>query len=156
MSNFAPGNGFMIDLRMDPASLETLHGFENYEAMLEPALLNAMNTGISMLQAFAADYMYSHFKNPTGPTEDDSWEVDVQGPYLAILGNTAPQAQRLEYGFSGMTDRARRYFEEWPTGRYAGGYHWAEQTVILEQYKIEDVFQAAIDYANLQLGRTAP
>lgn len=149
-------NGFELDVRLDPASLDRLHGFANYERFLEPALLKAMESGISMLQAGASDYMWSHFKNPTGTTEDDSWEVDVRGPYLAILGNTAPQARRLEYGFSGMTDALGRYYPEWPSGQYSSGYHWAEQTVILEKYKIQDIFQAAIDYANLQLGRGTP
>lgn len=138
---------FSLNIHLDPASLETLHGFENYETVLEPALLKAMDSGISMLQAGASDYMWSHFINPTGKTEDDSWEVDIQGPYDAILENTAPQAQRLEYGFSKMTDRAGRYFPYWPE------YHWAEQTVILEQYKVEDIFHAAIDYSNSQLAK---
>lgn len=145
-------SGFELKISLDEASLGRLQAFDNYEATLEPALLKAMDSGISMLQAGASDYMYSNFMNPTGPTEDDSWDVDMQGPYLAVLGNTAPQAQRLEYGFSGMTDSLGRTFIEWPSVA-PQGYHWAEQTVILEQYKIEDVFQAAIDYANLQLGR---
>lgn len=143
--------GFGLDIALDEESIVRLHSFENYQAALEPALLKAMDSSISMLQAFATDYMYDHFMNPTGPTEEDSWDVDIQGPYLAILGNTAPQSQRLEYGFSGMRDSLGRYFEEWSSVA-PQGYHWAEQTVILEQYKIEDIFQAAIDYANLQLG----
>lgn len=148
--------GFEINAHMDLASLDRLHAFENYVVYLEPALLNSMDIGISMLQAAATDYMYAVFINPTGPTENDSWEVDVQGPYLAILGNTAPQAQRLEYGFSGKTDSLGRTYIEWPTGAYADGYRWAQQTVTQSRFKVGDVFQAAIDYANLQLGRGAP
>lgn len=146
---------FSINVALDDASLNRLHAFANYESALEPALLNAMETGISMLQAFASDYMYSHFANPTGGAEE-AWEAEVVSPYLAILGNTAPQARRLEFGFSGMTDALGRYYPEWPIGQYAGGYHWARETVILEQYKIQDVFQAAVDYANLTLGRGTP
>lgn len=138
---------FFLNIAMDAVSLSTLHAFDNYDVVLEPALLIAQDRGIAMLQAFASDYMWSHFINPTGPTEDDSWAVDIQSPYLGILGNTAPQARRLEFGFSNMTDSLGRYYPYWPD------YHWAQQTVILEQYKIQDVFQAAIDYANLQLGK---
>ncbi len=148
--------GFSLDVHLDSASLDRLHAFANYETALEPALLKAMDAGIAMLQAAATDYMYATFIDPTGTTEDDSWEVDMQGPYLAILGNTAPQAQRLEYGFSGMTDSLGRYYPEWPRGAYADGYHWAENTVEAEQFKIGDVFQAAIDYANTQLAGGTP
>lgn len=141
---------FNMNIYLEADSLERLRAFDNYESALEPALLKAMESGVSMLQAKASDYMWGHFINPTGPTEDDSWDVPVIGPYETILANTAPQAQRLEFGFSGMTDSLGRHFSYWPD------YHWAQQTVILQQYKIEDVFQAAIDYANLQLGRGTP
>jgi len=145
-SNFTPGNGFAIELTLDEASLATLHSFANYETVLEPALSNAMESGISMIQAYATDFMYSHFRNPTGAMES-AWDAEVQSPYLAILGNTAPYSQRRNYGFSNMTDSLGRYYAHDP------GIGWAELTLVAEQYKIEAVFQAAIDYANLQLGR---
>jgi hypothetical protein len=46
-----------------------------------------------------------------------------------------------------MRDSLGRYYAHDP------GIGWAETTLVLEQYKVEAVFQAAIDYANLQLGR---
>jgi hypothetical protein len=147
-SNFTPGNGFAIELTLDDASLATLHSFENYEAVLEPALSKAMDAGISMIQAGATDFMWSHFRNPTGGMEN-AWDTEMQSPYLAILSNTAPYAQRRNYGFSNMRDSLGRYYAHDP------GIGWAETTLVLEQYKVEAVFQAAIDYANLQLGRIA-
>lgn len=150
---------FGVDVKLDPASLDTLYAFEHYEAALEPALENAMDAGIAVLQATASDYMWSVFIHPTGNAEDDSWEVDIQSPYLAILGNTAPQAQRLEFGFSDMTDSLGRYYPLWPGGprnQFWLGYHWANFAVMSSRSKIKDIFQAAIDYANSQLRSATP
>lgn len=140
---------FSLNVAMDAASLSMLHAFANYKAYLEPALLKAQDAGISMLQAYATDFMWQHFINPTGNTES-AWDTQVESPYQSYAGNTAPQARRLEFGFSNMTDSLGRYFHYWPD------YHWAQQTVILEQYKVAAIFQAAVDYANLQLGKATP
>lgn len=140
---------FSVTAFLDQASLNSIHGFNNYQSVLEPALLNAMETGISVIQASATDYMYAHFIDPTGATED-AWEVEANGPYESILTNTSPQGQRLEYGFSGMTDALGRFYPYWPA------YHWAEQTVTQSRFKVAQFFQAAIDYANVQLGRGTP
>ncbi len=150
MSNLTPGDGFTMDVKLHPDSLNYLTSFTGYQAHLEPALSIAMEKGISMLQAYATDFMYSHFQNPTGPLEEDFWEVDTQGPYLTILSNTAPYSQRRNYGFSNMTDALGRYYAHDP------GIGWAELTLYYEKIKILDTFQAAVDYANLQLGRSAP
>lgn len=149
---------FGVTIKLDQTSLDALYAFENYEAVLEPALEKAMDSGIAMLQSVASDYMWSVFLAPTGNAENDSWEVDMQGPYLAILENTAPQAQRLEFGFSDMTDSIGRYFEHWPAWNEAfyGGYHWANFAVMRSRSNITDIFQAAIDYANSQLRNAVP
>lgn len=138
-----------ITAQLDLASLQTLQGFANYGRMLEPELLKAMDRGLAILQSGATDYMYANFKQPTGQAES-AWEASVQSPYLAILGNTAPYAQRLEFGFSGMTDALGRFYPYWPD------YHWAENTVEQDKDLVAAQFQAAIDYANLSLGRGVP
>ena len=149
MSNFTPGDGFTLDVTLDAASLFRLHSFANYETVLEPALLKAMDASISMIQAYATDFMWSHFRHPTGALEE-AWEVEELTPYRTSLANTSPYARRRNYGFSNMTDALGRYYAHDP------GIGWAEITLVAEQYKVRDQFQAAIDYANLQLGRIAP
>ena len=142
---------FSLNIALDADSLARLHAFEHYETALEPALLKAMDASTAMLQAFATDFMWSHFRHPGGQLEDaDSWETEIVSPYLAWVGNNQPYARRRNYGFSNRTDALGRYYaHDW-------GIEWAEDTVILEQYKVEVQFQAAIDYANLQLGRGTP
>lgn len=149
MSNFTAGSGFHIDLRLDPASLARLQAFANYQAVLDPALYKAMESGISMIQAAATDFMWSRFRHPTGVLEQ-AWRIDEQTAYRTILTNYAPHAQRRNYGFSNRTDALGRYFAHDP------GIGWAETTLVRQQYKVEAVFQAAIDGANVQLGRSAP
>lgn len=143
--NLTPGNGFTLDIMLDAASLGRLHAFNNYEAFLEPALLNAQEASLSMIQASATDFMWSHFRNPGGALEE-AWEVDIQSPYLGILTNTSPYGQRRNYGFSNKTDALGRYYAHDP------GIGWAELTLAIMQYKVRDQFQAAVDYANLKLG----
>lgn len=151
MSNFTPGDGFSLDIALDAASLATLHRFANYEAILEPELYKAMESGISILQAGATDFMWSHFRHPTGRLENpESWEAEVVSPYLATLGNIQPYDRRRNYGFSNMTDALGRYYAHDP------GIGWAELTIVEKQYKVEQYFQAAVDYANLALGRGTP
>src|SRR5690242_17620135 len=111
---------------LDPASLAVLHGFANYRRVLEPELLMAMDRGLAILQSGASDYMYATYKNPTGQAEG-AWDTKVESPYLGILGNTVPYAQRLEFGFSGKTDALGRTYQYWPD------YHWAENTVEQEK-----------------------
>ncbi len=137
-------SGFSLNVALDAASLETLHNFENYQAILEPELLTAMERSIALLQAMATDDMYANFQNPSGQAES-AWEASVDSPYLAWLGNTAPYAQRLDYGFSGMTDALGRYYPFWPA------YYWAENTIFDAEEQVAAQFQAAIDYANLSL-----
>ena len=142
-------SGFSMNVALDAASLATLHNFSNYQALLEPELLKAMDRGISLLQATATDEMYNLFQNPTGQAEE-AWDTSVQSAYLAIAANTAPYAQRLDYGFSGLTDSLGRYFPYWPA------YYWAESTVMDAADQVAAQFQAAIDYANLALGGGIP
>lgn len=149
---------FNINAKLDTASLETIRAFENYQAILEPALEVSMKEGIDLLQGNASAYMWATFQNPTGPTEDDSWQSFID-PYQSWLENTAPQATRLEYGFSGMTDSLGRYYPLWPGGyrsEYWHGYRWAAHTEEVSQRAIQDIFQTALDFANIQIGENNP
>src|SRR5947209_939656 len=113
MSNFIPGHGFTLDVSLDPDSLARLHAFEHYERALEPALLKAHEAGISMIQAYATDFMYSHFRHPSGAMEE-AWETEVVSPYLSTLTNTSDYGRRRNYGFSNMTDALGRYYAHDP------------------------------------------
>jgi len=141
----------IFTVRLDPDSLARLTAFDDYQEVLEPALSNAMEASIAVLQSNASDYMWSTFENPTGTVEDDSWDVDMVGPYESILENTAPYSQRLQYGFSGKTDALGRFFLYWPFGEYEDGYHWAEAAIRASRGRVRDLFQAAVDYSNTQL-----
>lgn len=138
-------SGFGLNVALSAASQQRIRMMEQFPGMLEMALLPAMEKGIEELEQAAIDVMYNSFQNPSGQVEG-SWEQEVVSPYLAILGNTAPYAQRLEYGFSGMTDSLGRHFPYWPD------YHWAEQTVIVEQDPIERIFAREISLRFDMLG----
>lgn len=118
----------MIELfaELDPASEAAIARLAN-PALLDPALINMLQQTTEDMQQAATDYMYATFLNPTGGAEE-SWELQVQSSALATLTNTAPYAQRLNFGFSGMTDSLGRYYPAWPA-ETPGGYHWAEYAV---------------------------
>lgn len=134
-------SGFSLDVALDALSQRHIAALAGYQWLLEAALLEAMNTGIAALEQAASSVMAASFQNPSGVAES-AWQQEIQGPYLAILGNTVPYAQRLEYGFSGMTDALGRFYPYWPA------YHWAEQTVGEERDEIAGIFQAAINAAH--------
>lgn len=138
-------SGFSLNVALSAASQDRIKAMEQFPGMLEMALLPAMEKGIEHIEQAAIDVMYASFQNPSGVIEG-AWEQEVQSPYLAILSNTEPYAQRLEYGFSGMTDALNRYYPYWPA------YHWAENTVIVEQDAIARIFQREISLRADMLG----
>ena|SRR5713226_104237 len=135
-------SGLTINLGFDQGSLASIQKLADFEPWLAAHLAYAMPQGLDIIQEEATAYMWGAFINPTGPAEE-AWEQDVQSPYMGILTNTAPQGQRLHYGFSDMTDVAGRYFPYWPA------YFWADHAVENAQARVEELFrmevQAAID-----------
>lgn len=122
---------------LDPASKAAIARMAN-PALLDPALINMLTQSAEDLQKAATDYMYATFINPSGGAEE-SWQIEVTSAELATLVNTAPQARRLNFGFSGMTDSLGRHFDAWPSA-YPDGYRWAEAALAAVTPAIEDIF----------------
>lgn len=130
------------------AIMERIREFANFDAVLEPAFRKAMDTSTSMMQAFASDYMWSHFNNPTGPLEDAMQSETISG-YQGVVWNESPYAFRREYGFSGKTDSLGRFFPHDP------GIAYMQQTMILLQYKVLEQFEIMAEQALKQLSTGA-
>lgn len=145
---------FTLNATLGPTSLKRLQALAAYPELLEPELLVAMNRGLDILRTYASDYMWIHFIGPTGGAEG-SWEEEIVSPYEAWLGNTAPYAQRLNFGFSQRFDSLNRYFTAWPLA-YPDGYHWAEHTVEDNSPEIDRVIATAIRTANKALESSQP
>lgn len=124
---------------LDPASKAAAARLSNPE-LLDPALVNMLTQTIEDMQMFATDYMYATFIDPRGGVEN-AWEPVVQSTTLATLTNTAPYAQRLNFGFSGMTDSIGRYYEYWPD------YHWVDYAIGKAEPLIADYFKTGFETA---------
>lgn len=144
-----------LTIKLNDASLQSIERMSAYPSILEPQLHFAMEHSVELLRKKAIDFADSEFQQTTGRFTG-SLQTVVDSPYQAQLWSDAPYAQRLEFGFSGMTDSLGRYFARWPGGsrtEYYRGYRWATHTVEDAKKDIQDVFEVAIDYANWQLGR---
>ena len=151
-------SAFGINIRLSAGSSEALGRLSNYSSILEPELLHAMDQSIRLLKEEAASFADSEFQNSTGRFTG-SLQISVDNPYQAQLWSEEPYAQRLEYGFSGMTDSLGRFYHLWPGGyrnQYWNGYRWATRTAETNRALIGKVFRVAIDLANLQLGSGTP
>ena len=126
---------FTLNVALDRASLVHIARMEQAELMLNSALLASYPSALDEVQKAATEYMLSVFMNPTGEAET-AWERQIMSPFEAILTNTSPYGQRLDYGFSGMTDKLGRYFAAWPINA-PSGYHWAENAVELSSPFVE-------------------
>lgn len=146
---------FGIDIKLDTASLRSLEQLGRYPEILEPNLLHAMDRSVEILYADVVDVEVPMFKQTSGQFEE-SLHVSVDSPYQAQLGSDSPYGQRLHFGFSEQTDALGRYFSQWPKGQYwETGYRWATRAAENSKSAIREEFQLAIEFANLQLGRSA-
>src|SRR5437764_10382619 len=83
-----------------------------FRPLMQAALFDAMGRSLDDMQQYAVNFMWSNFKNPTGPLEDAFYQV-IEATGDGITGsliNPSPYAWRREAGFSGMTDSLGRYF----------------------------------------------
>lgn len=142
---------FGIDIRLDAASRRMLGRLQNYPSVLEPQLEFAMEHSVALLKDNATSFADSTFQNPSGQFTG-SLQTTVDSPYQAQLWSEEPYAQRLEYGFSGMTDALGRYYSNWPIAA-PFGYRWATHTAEDSKKGVDEIFRVAIDYADWQLGR---
>jgi hypothetical protein len=103
---------------------------------LYPAMRQAMTESLDVLETEAQTTMGAEFMNTTGQVENAF--VQYPGTFESELENTEPYSQRLNYGFSGMTDSLGRYYPYWPA------YLWAETTVIDAAPDVEAIWAAAL------------
>lgn len=111
---------------LDPGSLEAITKMLGFEALLDPAVTSALTQAGNLLVQTAQDISWSQFQNPTGAFADSLYFYVVSPTEVAIAAGV-PYAQRLEYGFSGMTDALGRFYPYWPD------YHWAQQALDEDQ-----------------------
>lgn len=137
-------------VELDQSSMAALARLAD-PGLMNPALINMLGQSVEDLQQAATNYMNATFKNP-GDGVENAWETQVVSADLATLTNTAPYAERLNFGFSGKTDALGRFFPEWPSGTYAGGYHWAEAALAAVTPDIEDVFVTGMETTFEQIG----
>jgi len=126
-------NSFALNVYVDPASLAKAARMADFEMLLAAHLMAAQEAGLLEVEDAATEYMWSNFRNPTGPLES-AWEKDVQSPWLGILTNTSAYGQRRHFGFSGKTDALGRYYPLDP------GILWAENAASIATPYVEAIF----------------
>jgi hypothetical protein len=145
-----------LDIKFDAETLSSIEALGRYPEFLEPALKLGMGYGINEISLNVAKVTDNRFKSDNERFLD-STHSSVDSPYQAQFWSEAPYAQRLEYGFSGLTDALGRYYPEWPAGRYAAtGYRWATRAAELSKKSIEIAFRLYIEQAHTALGRSMP
>jgi hypothetical protein len=130
---------FTINLGFDAVSMARLGQLAKFEAWLAASFIGeAMPQSLDELEQASQSMMFGNFINPTGNVES-SFTKTVDSPWRAELGNDAPYAQRLNYGFSGMTDSLGRTYSFWPA------YHWAQGAIEMATPYITDIFKGAVN-----------
>jgi hypothetical protein len=123
---------FTLNVALDEASLAHIAHMAQAELMLNSALLASYPSALDEVQKAATEYMLGVFMHPTGEAET-AWEQQIMSPFEAVLTNTSAYGQRLNYGFSGLTDSRGRYYPYWPA------YHWAENAVEMSSPFVERI-----------------
>ena len=127
---------FHLFAQLDQAALGRLAHLADPTVALWPAMREAMTQSLDELEREAIATMYAEFIDATGQVENAF--AKYPGTFESELENTEPYSQRLNYGFSGMTDSLGRYYAYWPA------YHWAETTVIDATPAVELIWNAAL------------
>ena len=136
-----------MDFKMgfDPGSLEAITRMAGFGALLTPEITGALTEAGKLTVRTADQLSWSLFQNPTGAFADSLYFWVVSPEEVAIAAGV-PYAQRLEYGFSNMTDALGRYYPYWPD------YHWAEQTLDAVQPEVELIMAEAVEAATAAIG----
>jgi hypothetical protein len=130
-------SGFSMSATLDSGSMGALVRMAGFQALLMPEILAALTESGTLVVQTAQDLSYSLFQNPSGAFADSLY-FWVVSPEEVAVGAGVPYAQRLEYGFSGMTDSLGRYYPYWPD------YHWAQQTLDAVQPEVELIMAEAV------------
>ena len=129
----------------DPGSLEAITRMSGFAALLDPEITSALTEAGKFTVSTAEQISGSLFQNPTGAFADSLYFWVVSPEEVAIAAGV-PYAQRLEYGFSGMTDALGRFYPYWPD------YHWAEQTMDAVAPEVELLMAQAVEAATAAIG----
>lgn len=117
-----------LNATLDAASLAAIGRIADFDVAFATEMSGAILIGLERLQEEAYTYMWATFNNPSGNVED-SLGYGMDTPLSGWMGTDSPYGARLNWGFSGKTDALGRYYAEWPSGQYSGGYLWAEHSI---------------------------
>lgn len=124
---------FNIFVELDPATVRAIAGLEHWQVRFKSHVMAAMGLSAEEVQQQAEDYMNMVFINPQGGIED-TLQNKVTAWNRAQVWSEEPYAQRLQYGFSGMTDSLGRFYPYWPE------YDWANHAIDMAEPWVEDYF----------------
>ena len=124
-------------ITLDAATLQEIARIASWEVALGQQMIAAQTQNMYDLEHLAQDWMWTHFKNPTGRMEE-AFDFLVDGRQ-ARLENTVPYSQRRNYGFSGRTDALGRFYPHDP------GILWAENAAQLSIPYVEKNVRGAIN-----------
>lgn len=127
----------MFDLMFDSPSLRRVNNLGLFAVLLEPPMEEAVRESVELLRNDAEAYMWSTFKNPTGPLEG-SLETGMLGRATGIVWTDSPYGWRREEGFSGMTDSLGRFFS------VDEGIHYMAETLKKDTAWIRDRLELAV------------
>lgn len=129
------------------SDLAKLRAFDGWQAVLQQYLFNATQDNIDDIEVYAQGYMYSTFKDPQGPLENNfTQDKAVSGRTVTgQLINDSPYAWRREEGFSGKTDSRGRFYQNDP------GIHYMSETLLDKTPDIFTRYQQAISDALAEL-----
>lgn len=130
---------------LDPGSLAALVRMAGFEALLLPEVQGALTEAGNLTVSTAQQIAESEFQNPSGEFSDSLYFWIISPEEVAVAAGV-PYAQRLNYGFSDMTDSLGRYYPYWPA------YHWADQTLEVVQPEVEVLVAGAVEQAMAAIG----
>lgn len=111
-----------LGIAFQPDLLGVMSQFSQFDDILKKHLATATEKSAGRIGDNMVSFMWTHFNDPTGPLED-SVSMQIQNEYMAYIGPTLIYGPRRNWGFSGMTDAAGRFFA------YDPGILYAESTL---------------------------
>lgn len=128
----------------DESTLAQIAKLDNWEVRFNSHVMDGLALSAEAVRGEAEVYMWATFMNPTGQIED-SLQNQVISPTQSQVWTEEPYGARLNYGFSGKTDSLGRHYLEWPSGSFAGGYHWAELARDTSVSQVQAIFAAEME-----------
>lgn len=119
--------------------LGVMSQFSQFQETLKKHIATATETAAGVIGEAQVTDMWATFNDPTGPLED-SVSVELQNEYLAWIGPTLIYGPRRNWGFSGMTDSAGRFFP-WDPGIYYAEFSITDTNTLMQ---IAEIYTEAV------------